>query len=156
VIVAEAGDRAAVVSWDEAREVLTVVLLTAALGYLTGPLVRQFASDDGYELWDDLRFVLGNIDVVSGMLLVGAALVVCTAPADATVPALRRAASLLAKAVTVLGIVAMINVLTARSAADSVFLRISLVVVASGPGTLLAGLAAWLVDRVDTTRPESG
>lgn len=156
MIVAEAGDRAAVVSWDEAREVLTVVLLTAALGYLTGPLVRQFAVDNGYEFWDDLRFVLGNIDVLSGTLLVGAALLVCTAPADATVPALRRAASLLAKAVTVLGIVAMINVLTVRSAADSVFLRISLVMVASGPGTLLAGLAAWLVDRVDGTQPESG
>jgi cytochrome bd-type quinol oxidase subunit 2 len=155
-MVAEPGDRADVVSWDEAREVLTVVLLTAALGYLTGPLVRQFAVDNGYEFWDDLRFVLGNIDVLSGMLLVGAALLVCTAPADATVPALRRAASLLAKAVTVLGIVAMINVLTVRSAADSVFLRISLVMVASGPGTLLAGLAAWLIDRVDGTQPESG
>jgi cytochrome bd-type quinol oxidase subunit 2 len=156
MIVTEAGDRADPVSWDEAREVLTVVLLTSALGYLTGPLVRQLAADNGYRFWDDLRFVLGNINVVSGLLLVGAALVVCTAPGDATVPALRRAASVLAKVVTVLGIVAMINVLTVRDPADSVFLRISLVMVASGPGTLLAGLAAWLVDRVDTTLPESG
>jgi hypothetical protein len=28
--------------------------------------------------------------------------------------------------------------------------------VASGPGTLLAGLAAWLIDRVDGTQPDSG
>lgn len=154
--MADAGNRAEPVSWEEAREVLTVVLLIAALGYVIGPLVRQFAIANRYQFWDDLRVVLGNIDVVSGMLLVGAALVVCTAPADATVPPLRRAAALLAKVFTVLGVVAMINVLTARNAADSVFLRISLVMVASGPGTLLAGLAAWLVDRVDTTRPESG
>jgi cytochrome bd-type quinol oxidase subunit 2 len=156
LIVPGAGDRAEPVSWEEAREVLIVVLLIVALGYLTGPLVRQFAVDNRYDFWEDMRVVLGNIDVVSGMLLVGAALAVCTAPADATVPALSRAASLVAKTFTVLGIVAMINVLTARNAADSFFLRISLLMVASGPGTLLAGLAAWLVDRVDTARPESG
>jgi hypothetical protein len=137
------------VPWDEAREVLSMVLLIAAVGYVTGPLVRHLAVDSQFEFWDDLRVILSNVNITTGLLLIAAAITICVPPREDTVPALRRSVWVVATIVTVLGIVAMINVLTARSAADSVFLRISLVLVASGPGTLLAGLAAWLVDRVD-------
>lgn len=137
------------VPWAEARELLVVVLLIAAFVYVTGPLLRHVAVDSQLDFWDDMRVILTNINIAAGLLLIGAALAVCTAPRDATVPALGRAVSVFAKLVTVFGIVAMINALTVRTAADSVLLRISLVMTASGPGTLLAGLAAWLVDRVD-------
>lgn len=130
-----------------------MVLLVAAVGHVTGPLLRHFASDSRFEFWDDLRVILSNINIATGLLLVGSAITICTTDRENTVPALRRAVSVVATVVTVFGIVAMINVLTARSAADSVLLRISLVMVASGPGTLLAGLAAWLVDRVEV-RPD--
>lgn len=137
------------VPWEEARELLVVVLLIAVGAYVTGPLIRHLAADSGLDFWDDTRAILSNINVLSGMMLIGAALGVCTAPREATVPALRRTVSVVAKLVTAFGFVAMVNALTVRTAADSVLLRISLVMTASGPGTLLAGLAAWLVDRVD-------
>ena len=137
------------VPWAEAREVLALVLLIAAVSHVTGPIVRHFAIDSQFDFWDDLRVILSNVNTTTGLLLVGSAITICTTDREDTVPTLRRAVSVVARVVTVFGIVAMINVLTARSAADSVFLRISLVMIASGPGTLLAGLAAWLVDRVD-------
>lgn len=137
------------VSWDEARELLVVVLLIAAVAYVAGPLVRHLAVDDQLDFWDDMRVILANINLATGVVLTGAALAVCTAPRSATLPALRRTVSIIAKLVTLFGLVAMVNALTVRSGADSVLLRISLVMTASGPGTLLAGLAGWMVDRVD-------
>ena len=141
------------VPWDEAREVLAVVLVVAAALYVCGPLVRYLAADTPFGFWDDLRVILSNINISSGLLLVGAAVTVCTTPRADMVPGLRRAVSVVATIVTVFGIVAIINVLTATTADDSVALRIAAVMLSSGPGTLLAGTAAWLVDRVDVLPP---
>jgi len=143
------GDDVPVVPWDEAREVLAVVLLLAAVLYIGGPVVRYLAADRQFGFWDDLRVMLSNINVSSGLLLVGAAVTICTAPRGDTVPVLRRAVSIVATVVTVFGIFAIINVLTATTADDSVALRIAQVMLSSGPGAMLAGVAAWLVDRVD-------
>jgi hypothetical protein len=137
------------VPWEEARELLVLVLLITVCAYVTGPLIRHLSVESQLDFWDDMRVILSNINVVSGLVLIGTALTVCTAPREATVPALRRSVSIIAKLVTAFGMVAMVNALTVRTAADSVLLRVSLVMTASGPGTLLAGLAAWLVDRVD-------
>ena len=62
------------VPWDEAREVLAMVLLIAAVGYVTGPLVRHLAVDGQFEFWDDLRVILSNVNITTGLLLVAAAI----------------------------------------------------------------------------------
>lgn len=144
----ESPDQPRFVPWDEAREVLAVILLVVALANVTGPLVRYLAEDSQFGFWDDLRVILNNVNITTGILLVGAAITLCTTPRADTVPLLRRSVSVVSTVVAALGVVAVVNVLTATTA-DSVFLRISAVMVRSGPGTLLAGLAAWLVDRVE-------
>ena len=61
------------VAWDEAREVLAVVLLASALLHVAAPMIRYAGMDRRYSWWEDLHSTLTNVNVLTGVLLLGAA-----------------------------------------------------------------------------------
>ena len=136
--------------WDEAREVLVVVLLAAATMNVAAPIVRWPTNDD---MWDQLVVLsaLSNVSVSAGLLLLGAAGVIATTPGVDVVPRLRRITTQASAVVTVLGVVAIALTLTADTAVtgvDDVLQKLGSVMSRSGPGTLLAGAAAWTARQV--------
>lgn len=144
----ESDRRPLAVAWDEAREVLVVVLLLASLLHLVAPIIRYVGLDRRYSWWEDSYSALSNVNALTGMLLLGAAVAVCTTPAADMVPRLRLAVYWVSVAVVVLGVVAAINVLTVPSAGDSAALRLAVVAWRPAPALLLSGSAAWMARRV--------
>ena len=146
----ESGRPTEPVAWDEAREVASIVLLLSAVVIVLAPMIRYLADGSGFGLADTLSTLLDNIGPVSGGLLVGSALLVVTAPVEDVVPALRRSVAIVSVVITALGVLAMLVEATSVSGGRSVGLLIKLSTVASRslPGTLLAGLAAWLARHV--------
>ena len=140
--------RPVAVAWDEAREVLVVVLLAAALLHLVAPMIRYVGMDRRYSWWEDLHSTLTNVNALTGVLLVGAAVSVCTTPVADMVPRLRQSVYWVSVAVALLGVVAIINVLSVPSAADATATRLAIVAWRSGPAVLLSGSAAWMARRV--------
>ena len=136
------------VAWDEAREVLAVVLLAAALLHVVAPMIRYVGIDRRYSWWEDLYSALTNVNALTGILLLGAALAVCTTPAADMVPRLRQSVYWASVAVAVLGVVAVINVLSVPSAGDAAALRLAVVAWRPGPAVLLSACAAWMARRV--------
>ena len=136
------------VAWDEAREVLVVVLLTAALVHVVAPMIRYAGIDRRYPWWDDLHSALTNVNALTGILLVGAAVAVCTTPAEDMVPRLRQSVHWASIAVALLGLLAIINVLSVPSAGDATAMRLAVVAWRPGPAVLLSGCAAWMARRV--------
>ena len=137
-----------VVAWDEAREVLVVALVAAALLHVVAPVVRYLGIDRRYPWWDDLYSALTNVNALTGVLLLGAAVVVCTTPDADMVPRLRLSVYWISLVVAALGVVAIINVLSVPSAGDAAAMRLSVVAWRSGPAVLLSGCAAWTARRV--------
>lgn len=135
-------------AWDEAREVLVVVLLAAALLHVAAPMIRYAGIDRRYPWWDDLHSALTNVNATTGLLLVGAAVAVCTTPASDMVPRLRRSVYWASVAVALLGVLAIINVLSVPSAGDATAMRLAVVAWRPGPAVLLSGCAAWMARRV--------
>ena len=121
------GSPADRVSWDEAREILAVVLVAAAVMHLTGPMVRYLANDNQFPLWDDLSTILNNVNALTGALLLGAAVVISTTPAVDVVPRLRRVVYVVSALVSALGMLYVLNVLTVVTAGDKFFLRLGIV-----------------------------
>ena len=140
--------RPSAVAWDEAREVLVVVLLAAALLHLVAPMLRYVGLGRRYSWWEDLYSALNNVNAFTGMLLLGAAVAVCTTPAADVVPRLRGAVYWMSLAVIFLGLVAIVNVLTVTTAGDAATLRLSVLAWRPGPAVLLSGAAAWMARRV--------
>ena len=137
------------VSWDEARELVAIVLLVAAVAVVAAPVVRDLGDGGSYPFWDHVRGGLRNIAPPSGMLLLASAVVVCTAPVVDVVPALRRAVVVVAGVMVVLGVVAILLDITAPTAGGSALtIRTASILARSGPGTMLAGIALWLGLRV--------
>ena len=135
-------------AWDEAREVLVVVLLAAALLHLVAPMIRYAGLGRRYSWWEDLYSALSNVNALTGVLLLGAAVAVCTTPVADMVPRLRLAVYWVSAVVVALGAVAVINVLTVPSAGDAAALRLAVVAWRPGPAVLLSGSAAWMARRV--------
>ena len=144
----ERDRRPVAVAWDEAREVLAVVLLAAALLHVIAPIIRYAGIDRRYPWWSDLHSALTNVNALTGVMLVGAAIVVCTTPADDMVPRLRQSVYWTSFAVALLGVLAIINVLSVPSAGDATAMRLAVVAWRSGPAVLLSGCAAWMARRV--------
>ncbi len=144
----DADRRPLAVAWDEAREVLVVVLLTAALLHLVAPVLRYAGLGRRYSFWEDLYSALNNVNAFTGMLLLGAAVAVCTTPATDVVPRLRGAVYWTCVLVFVLGLVAIVNVLTVPTAGDAATLRLAVLAWRPGPAVLLSGTAAWMARRV--------
>ena len=134
-------------AWDEAREVLVVVLLATALLHVVAPMIR-FAGIDRRYPWDDLHSALTNVNALTGLMLVGAAVAVCTTPADDMVPRLRQSVYWTSVVVALLGVLAIINVLSVPSAGDATAMRLAVVAWRPGPAVLLSGCAAWMARRV--------
>lgn len=135
-------------AWDEAREVLVVVLLATALLHVVAPMIRYAGIDRRYPWWDDLHSALTNVNTLTGLLLVGAAVAVCTTPADDMVPRLRQSVYWASVAVALLGVLAIVNVLSVPSAGDATAMRLAVVAWRPGPAVLLSGCAAWMARRV--------
>ena len=146
-----AGDRERrhlAVAWDEAREVLVVVLLVAALLHLVAPVLRYAGLDRRFSWWEDLYSALSNVNAFTGMLLLGAAVAVCTTPAADVVPRLRQAVYWMSVLVFVLGLLAIVNVLTVPTAGDAATLRLAVLAWRPVAAVLLSGAAAWMARRV--------
>ena len=144
----ERGRRPLAVAWDEAREVLVVVLLAAALLHAVAPMIRYAGIDRRYPWWDDLHSALTNVNAMTGLLLAAAAVAVCTTPAEDMVPRLRQWVYWTSIAVGLLGVLAIINVLSVPSAGDATAMRLAVVAWRPGPAVLLSGCAAWMARRV--------
>ncbi|MCY3650608.1 MAG: hypothetical protein OXG40_12770 [Acidimicrobiaceae bacterium] len=144
----ERDRRPLTVAWDEAREVLVVVLLATALLHVAAPMIRYAGIDRRYPWWDDLHSALTNVNALTGLLLVGAAVAVCTTPASDMVPRLRQSVYWASVAVALLGVLAIINVLSVPSAGDATAMRLAVVAWRPGPAVLLSGCAAWMARRV--------
>ncbi|MYB88310.1 MAG: hypothetical protein F4126_02660, partial [Acidimicrobiaceae bacterium] len=140
----ESDRRPLAVAWDEAREVLVVVLLATALLHVVAPMIRYAGIDRRYPWWDDLHSALTNVNTLTGLLLVGAAVAVCTTPADDMVPRLRQSVYWASVVVALLGVLAIVNVLSVPSAGDATAMRLAVVAWRPGPAVLLSGCAAWM------------
>ncbi len=138
------------VAWDEAREVLSLVFLITAVMLVLAPGIRYLADGSSFGLADTLSTLLDNVGPVSGLLLVGSALLVVTAPVEDVVPALRRSIAVISVIITVLGILAVFVEVTSVSGGRAVgfLIKLSTISARSLPGTLLAGTAAWLARHV--------
>ena len=144
----ERDRRPLAVAWDEAREVLVVVLLATALLHVVAPMIRYAGIDRRYPWWDDLHSTLTNVNALTGLLLVGAAVAVCTTPASDMVSRLRQSVYWASVAVALLGVLAIINVLSVPSSGDATAMRLAVVAWRPGPAVLLSGCAAWMARRV--------
>lgn len=138
------------VAWDEAREIISIVLLVAAAMIVLAPMIRFMADGSPYGLADTMSTLFQNVGPVSGLLLVGSAVVVVTVPSEDVVPALRSAIELVAVIIAVMGSLAIIVEVTSVTARQPAgfFIRLSTMAARSLPGTMLAGLAAWLARHV--------
>ena len=139
------------VAWDEAREILVVVLLAATVMKLLGPVMAWLQVDDGRFDRDVVTSALTGVNGVSGLMLMGAAVLICTTPQVDVVPVLRTAVLAVAGVTTLLGIVLILSTLTSGSAAtglDAVWDKLRSILSFSAPGTLLAATSAWMARRV--------
>ena len=87
------------VSWDEAREALIVVLLVCARLRMLGPL-SGFIDERWGVFSDDLAELTRNASPTTGLMVIGAAVLVATTPQVDLVPSLRTATVVIAWVVT--------------------------------------------------------
>ena len=137
------------ISWDEAREVVVVVLLAVATLHVLSPVVgfRDNRFRGSGPLIDDLVELTQNAGPNAGMMTLAAAVLVVTTPAVDMVPLLRRAAGLVALFVATAAAVHLFGTMV-RSGPSGLAARLQVVFGRSGPGLLLAGTARWLATRV--------
>ena len=144
------NDRDLPISWDEAREVVIVVLLVAASLYIISPIVGWLDPRVRNAAFaDDLAFMARNVSPSSGLMLLGAGVLLATTPRSDVVPALRRAVVLIAGTAVLVGVVAMIVELT-RVSGSGMSARLQTIFGRSGPGVLLAATTRWLALRVES------
>ena len=138
------------VSWDEAREIVSIVLLSAAVLVVLAPMIRFLADGSPYGLADTISTLFQNVGPVSGLLLVGSAVLVVTVPPQDVVPLLRRTIELVSVVIAAIGFLAVLVEVTSVTAPQPAgfFIRLSTMAARSLPGTMLAGLAAWLARNV--------
>lgn len=136
--------------WDEARELVAMVLLASAVMVVAAPGIGFIGVGGPFGFWDDVAGILANVNPTVGLLLLGSAVLVCTVQPVDVVPALRRSILVVSAVVAVLGVVALLIELTSPSARpdEAVWIRLQLILRRSAPATLLAGTAAFLARRV--------
>ncbi len=138
------------IAWDEAREVVSIVLVASALMVVLAPFVRYLADGSRFGPADTVSSLLTGVGPVSGVLLVGSALLIATTPSDDVVPALRSSVTLISALVAAGGALAILLEATSATVDQSpgFLVRLSAISARGVPGTLLAGLAAWLARSV--------
>lgn len=134
------------ISWDEAREVVIVILLVGTVLRLLGPL-SGFIDDRWGVFADDLAELTRNASPTTGMMVLAAAVLVATTPRADMVPTLRTATVAVSWLVLVEGFIAVILELT-RVSGTGVLGRLESVFSRSLPALLFAGTARWLAARV--------
>lgn len=137
------------VSWDEAREVVALVLSICAASMALAPVA--FRLIDGQ--WDrnGLRSALqGATTPVTGFVILGAALIVATTPAADVTPRLRSIVNLVAAVVVTLCVIHILDLLFAESAGGTrrFFTRFPTILWRPAPTALMAGMAGWMARRV--------
>lgn len=137
------------ISWDEAREVVIVVLLAVAAMHVLAPVVgfRDNPFRGRSSVIDHVVELTQNAGPNAGMLVLAAAVLVVTTPPGDVIPVLRRAAAVVALLVAVAAAVHLIATLT-RSGPSGLAARLQVIFGRSGPGLLLASTARWLSTRV--------
>lgn len=135
------------ISWDEAREVVIVVLLSTTVLLLASPIVGWFDPRIGGAFDDDVGMITANVGPATGTLILAAGVLAATTPRADVIPALRRAVVIVASIVVIMGIIAITNQMV-RPTGSGLAGRIQVVFGRSGPGTLMAGTARWLAMRV--------
>ena len=135
------------ISWDEAREIAIVVLIGSAALMLASPIVGWFDPRIGGTFADDVAMITSNVGSSTGIMLIGAGVLVATTPRHDVVPALRRAVVILASIAVLMGVVAIVNQMV-RTTGSGFAGRLQVIFGRSGPGTMLAATARWLALRV--------
>ena len=134
------------ISWDEARELLVVVLLISAS-------VRMLSRLSGFieERWgafsDDLAELVSGASATTGLLVLGAGVIVATTPPSDVVPRLRTATIVVAAITVVQAAVGILLGLT-RVTGSGVFGRMEPILDRPVPALLLAGTGWFLAARV--------
>jgi ABC-type Fe3+ transport system permease subunit len=136
------------VTWDEAREVVTLLLLVSAALVLVAPILARLI--DGQLDRAGWGAMTDGVQPTSGLMLLAAGVLVATTPPADVVPALRRTLVRVAFVAVLLGLVGIIDLLFAESTGGTrrFFLRFPQIMRFKLPGTLLAGAALWLGRRV--------
>lgn len=138
------------VAWDEARELVAIVLLVVGVMRVLGPIVQVVGVDGRGDFWSKVLEGLRNVNATSGMLFLASALLVCTVPPVDVVPALRSAVTYVAAVVTILGVVSLVALFAVPIAndGDEFWIRLEFMMSRTVPAIVLAGTAAWLARRV--------
>ncbi len=130
---------------------LVLVLLAAAVMVVLAPMVSWLGADgDRFDRFA-ISAALTGIRAVSGLALVGAAVLICTTPAVDVVPGLRRAVAWIGTACAVLGAIRIGLILTDAptvEGTDAIWDKLRLIFSFSGPGMMLAWVSAWMARRV--------
>ena len=136
------------VAWDEAREVVALVLTLCAALMAVAPIV--FRIIDGQIDRAGFRSAMqGATFSVTGVAILGAAVLVATTPAVDVTPKLRRLVAWTAALIVVLCALHILDLLFAESAGvRKFFLRFPTIASRPLPTGLMAGLAGWLARRV--------
>ena len=136
------------IPWDEAREIVTVVLTLAAASMTLAPILHRLI--DGQYDRNGFVSAMAGVRPLTGALVLGAATLVATTPFADMVPKLRAAVAGVALLVTVIGIVSILEILFSESAGGvrHFFVRFPTILTFKGPATLMAVTAAWVAHRV--------
>ena len=137
------------VSWDEARELIAIVLGLCAASMALAPIA--FRLIDGQLDRDGFRSALqGATTPSTGLVILGAAVIVATTPAADVTPRLRTLVNLVAVVVVVLCVAHILDLLFAESAGGvrRFFTRFPTILWRPAPAGLMAGLASWTARRV--------
>lgn len=148
-------DRDLPISWDEAREVVVVVTTLTALLLLLSPVVGFFDDRFPRAFGDDVAELTRNAAPSTGIVILLAAVLLATTPRADVIPALRVAVAVVATIIAAAGMAAITVELT-RASAAGVGSRLQSVFGRSGPGTMLAVCARWLVMRVEAFDDRGG
>ena len=138
-----------VVPWDEAREVVALVLTLCAALMVLAPIA--FRLIDGQADRAGFRSALqGASAPVVGVVILGAAVLIATTPAADVTPRLRSMVTVVAWLVIAVSVMTIVDLLFAETAGGMrrFFTRFPTILWRSAPTALMAGVAAWTAWRV--------
>ena len=136
------------VAWDEGREVVALILTISAAFIALAPI--GFRIIDGQYDRAGFRSALNGAGPTSGLMVLGAAVLVASTPAADVTPRLRTFVFRVAVLVFVIGMFAILDILFSETAGGVrlFFTRFPTIMRFSGPAALCAATAAWLARRV--------
>ena len=136
------------VPWDEARELVAIVLSLVAVLIAVSPILIRLI--DGQLDRNGFRSALTGATPTTGLLTLGAAVLVATTPAADVTPRLRSLVTGACLIVCAIGVLASFDVLFADAAGGvrHFFTRFPTILRFSGSAALLSGTAAWVARRV--------